>query len=100
MKLYVGNLNYQCTEEELKALFEAFGEVDSAQIVLDRNSGRSKGFGFVEMPDQEQARAALDGLNGTEQDGRTIVVNEAHSKPQHQGRRGDYGGGRVAVIRG
>lgn len=89
MNIYVGNLGYDMTDDELKAAFQAYGEVDSARVITDRDTGRSKGFGFVEMSDNDQAVAAIDALNGTELGDRTITVNEARPKPP----RGDYGGG-------
>jgi len=91
MNIYVGNLSYQMTEDDLRAAFEAFGDVDSANIITDRNSGRSKGFGFVEMPNEEQAMAAIEGLNGNDLNGRAITVNKARPKPERGDRRG--GGG-------
>ena len=94
MNIYVGNLSYQLTEDDLKAAFGAYGEVESSRIISDRNSGRSKGFGFVEMPDRNQALAAIEGLNESELDSRTITVNEARPKPERDDRqRGDFGGG-------
>jgi len=102
MNIYVGNLSYQISEDELKAAFEAFGNVDAARIITDRNTGRSKGFAFVEMPDRDQALAAIEGLNGTELSGRNITVNEARPRPErndrrgggfNRGRRGGFGGG-------
>jgi cold-inducible RNA-binding protein len=95
MNIYVGNLGYDLTDDELRAAFQPFGEVESARIIIDRDSGRSKGFGFVEMPDREQAVAAIDALNGTDLGGRTITVNESRPKPQRGGggdRRGGGGG--------
>ncbi|MDP6625386.1 MAG: RNA-binding protein [Nitrospinota bacterium] len=98
MKLFVGSLSYDLTEDALKAAFEAYGEVESATIIVDRDSGRSKGFGFVEMPDKEAAQKAIEGLNDTELDGRSIAVNEARPKPKSHkrpgsGRPGGHGGG-------
>lgn len=94
MNIYVGNLSYGVTEEDLKEAFESFGEVETAKIIKDRYSGESKGFGFVEMPDRAGAEAAIDGLDGTELKGRTIKVNKA--RPRSEGRRGfgRQGGGR------
>lgn len=97
MDIYVGNLAYSTTDDGLKAAFAAFGEVTSARVVTDRMSGRSKGFGFVEMPDHTQAEAAINALNGQELDGRTIRVNESQPKPRGErggGGRGGFGGGR------
>jgi RNA recognition motif-containing protein len=99
MNIYVGNLSFKTTEEELQQLFEKFGEVGSAKIISDKITGKSRGFGFVEMPDREQALAAIAGLNGKEMEGFTLTVNEA--KPRESGggggRRsgpgGGYGGG-------
>ncbi|MAP12462.1 MAG: RNA-binding protein [Gammaproteobacteria bacterium] len=88
MNLYVGNLPYDISEDDLRAAFAAYGEVASANIITDRETGRSKGFGFVEMPDNSSADAAIKGLNGSALNGRAIKVNE--SKP-----RNDRGGGRA-----
>lgn len=79
-KLYVGNLNYRTEQESLRSLFTQFGEVVSATILTDRDTGRSRGFGFVEMADEDSASAAIQGLNGTELDGRTLKVNEARER--------------------
>jgi RNA recognition motif-containing protein len=87
MNIYAGNLPYRITEDELRDLFAEYGEVSSAKMVIDRDSGRSKGFGFVEMPDNAQAKAAIEALNGTEVQGRNIVVNEARPKPERSPRR-------------
>jgi RNA recognition motif-containing protein len=92
MDIYVGNLAYATTDDGLKAAFAAYGEVTSARVVTDRMTGRSKGFGFVEMPNREQAQAAIDALNGHELDGRTVRVNESQPKPREE-RRGGFGGG-------
>ena len=92
MNIYVGNLSYNVTEEDLKAAFEAFGQVTSASIIKDKFSGQSKGFGFVEMPVKEEAQAAIGGLNGKEMKGRTLNVNEA--RPRTDDRRGGGGGAR------
>jgi len=80
MNLYVGNLPYQLSESELEALFTPFGRVREAKIIKDQYSDRSKGFGFVEMPDNSSAQAAIDGLNGSSVGGRQIVVNEARPR--------------------
>jgi RNA recognition motif-containing protein len=87
-KLYVGNLNYQTQEEDLRSLFEQYGEVASANIVFDRDTGRSRGFGFVEFTDEQAARSAESALNGAELDGRTLRVNEARPRQPDDGRRG------------
>jgi cold-inducible RNA-binding protein len=89
MNIYVGNLAYKMSEEDLRAAFEAFGTVDSARFVTDRETGRSKGFGFVEMPNQDEALAAINALNGTELFGRTVTVNEA--RPREERKPGGYG---------
>jgi len=80
MDIYVGNLSYDATEEDLKKMFEEFGEIESVKIITDRYSGRSKGFGFVGMPNDEEAKAAIDALNGKEMMGREIKVNEARPR--------------------
>src|SRR3954451_23688782 len=89
-KLYVGNLTYNVNESDLKGLFAPFGTVQSAQVIADRDTNRSKGFGFVEMDTDAQAQAAIQGLNGHDHDGRNLTVNEA--KPREP-RSGGYGGG-------
>ncbi len=80
MNLYVGNLSYDLSEEDLKSAFEEYGEVTSAKIISDRYSGRSKGFGFIEMTSDEEGKAAIEGLTGKELAGRAIVVNEARPR--------------------
>ena len=80
MNVYVGNLSYDLSEEDLKSAFEEYGEVTSAKIISDRYSGRSKGFGFIEMTSDEEGKAAIEGLTGKELGGRAIVVNEARPK--------------------
>jgi RNA recognition motif-containing protein len=87
MNIFVARLNYDTRESDLQYAFEEFGAVDSAKIIMDRGTGRSKGFGFVEMPDDEEARAAINALNEQDLDGRSIVVKEAEP-------RGNRGGGR------
>ena len=82
MNVYVGNLSYDLSEDDLKQAFEEFGEVTSAKIISDRYSGRSKGFGFVEMSSDDEAKAAIEALSGKELNGRTMVVNEARPKTQ------------------
>ena len=101
MEIYVGNLAYATTDDGLKAAFAAFGEVTAVRVVTDRMTGRSKGFGFVTMPDAAQAQAAIDALNGKELDGRALRVNESQPKPRDErgprgprGGRGGFGGGR------
>lgn len=93
-RLYVGNLAFNTTDAELQELFSAHGTVSSAQIIADRDTGRSKGFGFVEMADEAAAQAAIDALNGTQHNGRKITVNEAKPKEAKTGGRGGYGGGK------
>ncbi|HET7839208.1 MAG TPA: RNA-binding protein [Rectinemataceae bacterium] len=85
-KLYVGNLSYNTYEDSLRALFQTFGTVVSAKIITDRDSGSSKGFGFVEMGTDDEARAAIQGANGRDLDGRQIKVNEAMDKPRRDDR--------------
>lgn len=80
MNIYVGNLSFSTDDAGLRAAFEAYGEVASAQVIIDRETGRSRGFGFVEMPSDEEARAAVEALNGQEVDGRTLNVQEARSQ--------------------
>ena len=98
-KLYVGNLSYETTDSDLQGMFEEFGSVQSAQVIMDRESGRSKGFGFVEMGSDQEAQAAITALNGKDMDGRALTVNEAKPREDRGGRsggggRGGYGGGR------
>ncbi|MFB3885147.1 MAG: RNA recognition motif domain-containing protein [Thermodesulfobacteriota bacterium] len=96
MNIYVGNLSFDASEESLRQLFEPFGEVTSINIIKDKYSGQSRGFGFVEMPDRAQAQAAIDGLNGKELLGRQINVNEARPRTgqgKGGGRGGSKGGG-------
>jgi RNA recognition motif-containing protein len=94
MRLYVGNLSYNVSNESLETLFGEFGQVKSAQVVMDRDTGRSKGFGFVEMSDNAQAQAAIQGLNLKEVDGRCLTVNEARPREERSGGGGrGYGGG-------
>ncbi len=80
MNIYVGNLPYRMTEDELREAFAAYGEVTSARVITDRESGRSKGFGFVEMADSNDAQSAIDELNGKEMQGRPLRVNEARPR--------------------
>src|SRR5438132_1349425 len=95
-KLYVGNLPYSVSDSDLQQMFEPHGTVQSAQVIMDRDTGRSKGFGFVEMGSDSEAQAAIAALNGSEMDGRPLTVNEARPKPDGGGgggRGGGYGGG-------
>lgn len=90
--IYVGNCSYDVTEEQLRALFAAYGEVGSVKVVMDRDTGRPRGFAFVEMPDASAARAAIKGADGTDLGGRALRVSEARPK-------GDRGGGRGRQLR-
>ena len=95
-KIYVGNMSYETDNSALEEMFGAYGTVDSAQVIVDRDSGRSKGFGFVEMSTEDEAQAAIDALNGKEVDGRALTVNEAKPREDRgggRGGRGGYGGG-------
>ncbi len=101
MKIYVGNLSYDVTEEELRQEFMAFGEVETVSIIMDKYSGRPKGFGFVEMPSVSEGQAAIDGLNGKTLKERTLNVNAARPRSDNRGggsygdrRGGGFGGGR------
>lgn len=94
MKIYVGNMSFNTDEDTLRKAFEAHGTVDSVNIVTDRDTGRPRGFGFVEMSNDTEAKAAIEGLNGKELDGRTLNVNEARPRPEGgRNRRGGGGGG-------
>ncbi|MFS2187641.1 RNA recognition motif domain-containing protein [Mucilaginibacter sp. P25] len=96
MNIFVGSLPFSLGEADLKQLFEAYGEVNSVKIIIDRESGRSKGFGFIEMADDEAAQQAISGLNGSEVKGRSIAVSQAEEKKPGGDRRssgGGYGGG-------
>ncbi len=92
MNIYVGNIAPEVTEDDLSEAFRGFGEVDTARVITDRYSGQSRGFGFVEMQSRTEAQAAIEGLNGKELKGRSIVVNEA--RPREQGGGGGSGGRR------
>jgi len=87
MNIYVGNLSYQMSEDELRDAFGAFGEVSSVKILMDRETGRSRGFGFVEMPNQSEAETAIAQLNGKDVGGRALRINEARPREQQQQRR-------------
>lgn len=100
MKIYVGNLSYEVTEDELRQEFAAYGEVASVTILADKETGRPRGFGFVEMASESEAKAAIAGLNGKVMKTRTLVVNEARARsesgrggPRGERRGGDFGGG-------
>ena len=98
-KLYVGNLSYNVRDSDLEEMFAAHGSVQSAQVIMDRDTGRSKGFGFVEMSSDQEARSAISALNGKEVEGRALTVNEARPREEGGGGggggrgRGGYGGG-------
>ena len=100
MRIYVGNLSFQATDADLQELFQQHGEVSSAQVIIDRYSMRSRGFGFVEMPNSSEAEAAITALNGNEHQGRQLTVNEARDRREGGGGgggggpRGGGGGGR------
>src|SRR3954453_6820350 len=99
-KLYVGNLPYSVGDPELEQLFSPHGTVQSAQVILDRDTGRSKGFGFVEMGSDQEAQAAIQALNGQQIEGRALTVNEARPKTDGGGRGGGGGGGGYGGGRG
>ena len=92
-KLYVGNLSYSVSSSDLEKLFAPFGTVQSAEVIQDRDSGRSKGFGFVEMGSDQEAQAAIQGLNGQDHNGRPLTVNEARPREERGGGGGGGGGG-------
>ena len=98
-KLYCGNLSYSVANSDLEQMFGEYGTVQSAEVIMDRDTGRSKGFGFVEMQNDQEAQAAITGVNGKEHDGRTLTVNEARPRENRSGGggggggRGGYGGG-------
>ena len=94
-KLYVGNLAYGTDNDSLESMFSSFGQVSSAQVIMDRDTGRSKGFGFVEFGDSHAAKSAIAKMNGKDIDGRSLTVNEARPREERgAGRSGGYGGGR------
>lgn len=95
MNIFVAKLNYDTREEYLREIFEEYGEVSSAKIIMDKFTGRSKGFGFVEMPNDDEAMTAIENLNDSEVDGRTIAVKKAEPRENRDGgdRRGGFGGG-------
>ena len=102
MNIYVGSLHYDLSEDELKGIFEAYGDVSSVRIITDKFTGRSKGFGFVEMDDSDAANKAIEELNGTDVKGRTIRVNESIERKDQDRRRGGggHGGGGGGYGRG
>ena len=98
MNMYVGNLSYSVTEDELRSMFTEYGDVVSAKLIMDRETGRSKGFGFVEMSNNSEAQKAMEDLNGNTVDGRALTVNQARPREDRSrgvggGGRGGYGGG-------
>jgi RNA recognition motif-containing protein len=93
MNIFVGSLPFQLEEADLRELFEAYGEVSTVKIISDRDTGRSKGFGFIEMPDDESAQKAITGLNGSDVNGRSIAVSQAEEKKPNDRRGGGGGGG-------
>jgi len=93
-KLYVGNLSYETTGSDLEKMFQPHGTVESAQVISDRDTGRSKGFGFVEMGTNQEAQAATQALNGQETNGRALTVNEAKPREERGGSRREPSGGR------
>ena len=102
MNIYVGNLPYTTSDDDLRSFFDEYGTVDSARIIMDRESGRSKGFGFVEMSDANEANAAIEALNGRDMGGRALTVNEARPREERGPRRGGggFGGGGGGFDRG
>jgi len=94
MNIYVGNLSYEATEEDLRLAFEQFGQIESVNIIKDKFSGKSKGFGFVEMPSKAEAKSAIDELNGKDLKGKTLNVNEARPRTESRRGRGGRGGDR------
>jgi RNA recognition motif-containing protein len=94
MNIYVGNLSYEVTDEDLKEAFKVFGEVETVRVLKDNDTGRSKGFGFVEMSNNADAQSAIDGLNDKDLKGRTLKVNTARPRTENRGGRGGFGGGR------
>ena len=92
MNIYISNLSFKVEDSDLRQLFEEYGEVSSAKVVTDRYTGRSRGFGFVEMPNNEAAQKAISELNQAEYDGKVIVVNEARPREERSGKSGGYGG--------
>jgi RNA recognition motif-containing protein len=91
--IFVGNLSFNTNEDELRQIFESYGQVDRVSILTDRDTGRSRGFGFVEMSSDEDGEKAITALNGSQFGGRTINVNEARPKSDHRGGGGGFGGG-------
>ena len=90
MNIYVGNLSYEANEEDLRQAFDVYGQISSVRVITDRDTGRSKGFGFVEMPNDAEAQSAISGLNGKELQGRSLKVNEARPRSEGRGDRGRF----------
>ncbi|MEM9991129.1 MAG: RNA-binding protein, partial [Bacteroidota bacterium] len=99
MNIFVAKLDYETSSEQIQSLFEQYGEVENVKLIIDQETGRSKGYGFIEMPNDEEGEAAVEGLNGSEVDGREIVVKKSEPREQRggggydRGGRGGYGGG-------
>jgi RNA recognition motif-containing protein len=93
MNIYIGNLSYEVNESDLKEAFEAYGQVETVKVISDKYTGRSKGFGFVEMSNNSEAQSAINGLNDKEFKGRTVKVNTARPRTDNRGGRGGFGGG-------
>lgn len=91
MRIYVGNFGFDTSDQQIREAFEAFGQVQEVSLIQDRDTGRPKGFGFVEMPDNAEAQAAIEALNGKEFTGRSITVNEARPRQERSGGGGGYG---------
>ncbi len=100
MNIYVGNLSYEVSQEDLQQAFEGFGQVESVKVIQDNYSGRSKGFGFVEMEDSAEAHSAIDGLDGKELKGRALKVGKARPRSENRGYGGNRRGGRQGGRRG
>ena len=100
MNIFVGNLNYAITEDDMRGIFEEYGELSSVKLITDKFTGRSKGFGFVEMPDADEAKKAIEELNGAEVEGRTMVVNESIEKKRDNNSNNRGGGFRGGNNRG
>ena len=94
MRIYVGNLSYESTEDDLREAFSAYGQVESVTVISDRDTGRSKGFAFVEMPSNDEAQASINEMNGKEVQGRALTVNEARPRQERSFGGGGGGGGR------
>ncbi|MCH7735599.1 MAG: RNA-binding protein [Chloroflexi bacterium] len=94
MNIFVGNLSYDSSDEDLQTAFAVHGQVESAKVIMDRMTGRSRGFGFVEMPNNQEGQAAIDALNGADLQGRPLTVNQAKPREERGGGGGGYGGPR------